>query len=280
MKYENAFVLLISLCVHLVDCEFYMCTIGINSTDNLAKCGVPLLSSWLRSFQPIFETSSLLWDCNSLCINCHVSWGLYDSLDVLYRNWMVKRFFCGWSGLGKGSLRNREIRVKDTYSLRKYIQCQYLKMCTRRLANSTKDLKFSFTFVFLLVQIWKQNLGSKTLENETSRMYEGDCCRKNKSNVKCLQPKSFMKVQLKFLSNCIIASIQFSRSAFFGGISVSLTSLFLIVLSCNIKYMCLPHHVPEALPALLSSVHIPVLLPPWLQPCELRTTSCWIFISK
>lgn len=103
--------LLISLCVHLVDCEFYMCSIGINSTDNLAKCGVPLLSTWLRSFQPIFETSSSLCDCNSVCMNCYVSWGLYDSLDILYRN--CKKDLLCWSGLGKEFLRNQEIRFKD-----------------------------------------------------------------------------------------------------------------------------------------------------------------------
>lgn len=99
-------------------------------------------------------------------------------------------------------------------------------------------------------------------------MYEGDCYRQNKSDVKCLQQKSLMKVQLKCLSNCIIASIPFSNTAFFGGISVSLTScLFLIILLCNIKYMRSPHHGPEAAPALLFSAHIPVLLPPWSQPC-------------
>lgn len=83
-------------------------------------------------------------------------------------------------------------------------------------------------------------------------MYEGDCCRQNKSDVKCLQPESLMKVQLKCLSNCIIASIPFSSTAFFGDILVSLTScLFLIILPCHIKYMRSPRHGPEVPPALL-----------------------------
>lgn len=138
-RYENVFVLLISLCVHLVDCVFYMCTIGINSADNLANYGVHLLSSWLRYFSPIFETSSFLWDWNLVCMSCYISWGLYNSLDVLYRNWMVKRIFCGWSGLGKGFLGNQEIRLKDPYNLRKSIQCQFLRMCSRRLISFTKD---------------------------------------------------------------------------------------------------------------------------------------------
>lgn len=138
--------LLISLCVYLVDCVFYVCTIGINSTDNLAKCGVHLLFSWLSSFPLIFETSSFVQDCSSVCMNYYVSWGLCNSLDVLYRNWTVKRIFCVWSGL--------EIRLKNIYGLRKSIQCQFLQMCARRLVSFTKDFLnfiltlFSFYFKF------------------------------------------------------------------------------------------------------------------------------------
>lgn len=78
----------------------------------MAKCAVHLLSNWLSSFQHNFEATSFLWDYSSVHMTYYVSWGLYNSLEVLYSNWTVKRIFCDLSGSRKKSLRNQKVRLK------------------------------------------------------------------------------------------------------------------------------------------------------------------------